>query len=38
MDLHSVVEVKPLWIQKVINSYVTDEEAQTLFDQLATKS
>lgn len=30
--------MKPLWIQEVINSYVTDEEAQTLLAQLAVHS
>lgn len=38
MPLHWVVDVKPLWIQEVINSYVTDEEAQTLLAQLAVHS
>jgi hypothetical protein len=31
-------EAKPLWIQEVLNSYVTDTEAQQLLQQLAIKS
>jgi hypothetical protein len=38
MALLSVVEVKPMWIQEMINSYVTDEEAQVLLAQLAVHS
>lgn len=36
MSLHAISEVKPLWIQEVINSYITDEEAQQLMSQLLT--
>lgn len=31
-------EVKPLWIQEVLNSYTTDKHAQELLTQLAIKS
>jgi hypothetical protein len=38
MVLQSVVEVKLVWIQEVMNSYTTDVEAQTLLAQLAVHS
>jgi hypothetical protein len=38
MALQSVVEVKPVWIQELVNSYVTDEEAQVLLGQLSVHS
>jgi hypothetical protein len=38
MALQSVADVKPIWIQEVVNSYVTDEEAQVLLGQLAIHS
>jgi hypothetical protein len=28
LALHAVSEVTPLWLQEILNSYVTDEEAQ----------
>jgi hypothetical protein len=30
MALQTLTEVKPLWVQEVLNSYVTDDEAQRL--------
>jgi hypothetical protein len=38
MALQAVSKVKPLWIQEVINSYITDEEAQQLMAQLLIHS
>lgn len=38
MATHLISEAKPLRIQEVLNSYVTDQEAQTLIIQLAVKS
>ena len=38
MVLQSVVEVKLVWLQEVMNSYTTDVEAQTLLAQLAVHS
>jgi hypothetical protein len=35
MAIPAVSEILPLWIQEVINSYVTDSEAQQLLQQLA---
>jgi hypothetical protein len=36
--LQAVSKVKSLWIQEVINSYITDEEAQQLMAQLLIHS
>jgi hypothetical protein len=36
--LQAVSEVKPLWIQEVINSYATDSQAQEILARLAIKS
>jgi hypothetical protein len=38
MALQTLTEVKPLWIQEVLNSYVTDEEAQRLLAELVLHS
>lgn len=38
MALAAVSEVQPIWVQEVINSYVTDAEAQELITQLLIKS
>jgi hypothetical protein len=35
MSLHLCSEVKPQWVQGVMNSYVTDQQAQDLLTQLA---
>jgi hypothetical protein len=33
-----LTEVKPLWVQEVLNSYVTDDEAQRLLAELVIHS
>jgi hypothetical protein len=38
MVLQTLDEVEPLWVQEVINTYVTDEEAQELLAQLVLHS
>lgn len=38
MALQTVTEVQPLWIQEIVNSYVTDFDAQTLLAQLCVQS
>ena len=38
MALQTLTEVKPLWVQEVLNSYVTDEEAQRLLAELVLHS
>jgi hypothetical protein len=38
MALQTLTKVKPLWVQEVLNSYVTDEEAQRLLAQLVLHS
>jgi hypothetical protein len=38
MVMHSVTEVQPVWLQDVLNSYITDMEAQDLLAQLAVHS
>jgi hypothetical protein len=38
MVLQTVLQVQPLWIQDVLNSYTTDAEAQDLLAQLAVHS
>jgi hypothetical protein len=38
MSLHNCSEVRPMWIQEVINSYKTDQQAQELLAQLAVVS
>jgi hypothetical protein len=38
MQIQACAEVKPLWIQEVINSYATDQFAQDLLAQLAVSS
>jgi hypothetical protein len=38
MALTAVSEVQPLWIQEVINSYVTDTDAQHLLARLCVQS
>ena len=38
MALQSVSEVTPVWIQEVINSYITDQAAQDLLAQLSVHS
>lgn len=34
MELAMITEVQPVWIQEILNSYVTDAEAQNLITQL----
>jgi hypothetical protein len=34
MGLSVLSEIQPIWIQEVVNSYATDEEAQQLITQL----
>jgi hypothetical protein len=38
MVLRTLTEVKPLWVQEVLNSYVTDDEAQILLAELVIHS
>jgi hypothetical protein len=38
MNIQACSEVRPLWIQEVINSYATDARAQELLAQLALSS
>jgi hypothetical protein len=38
MTLQSVSAVKPVWIQKILNSYQTDPQAQALLTELAISS
>jgi hypothetical protein len=38
MNIQSCKEVKPLWVQEVINSYATDAQAQELLTQLVIAS
>jgi hypothetical protein len=38
MALQACSEVKPLWIQEIVNSYETDGQAQELLTQLAMSS
>jgi hypothetical protein len=38
MQIHTVAEVKPVWVQEILNAYVTDKEAQDLLAQLALAS
>lgn len=38
MSLHAISEVRPLWIQEVVNSYATDPVAQELLQQLSIHS
>jgi hypothetical protein len=38
MSLHNCLEVRPMWIQEVINSYETDQQAQEILSQLAIAS
>jgi hypothetical protein len=38
MQIQSCPEVRPAWIQEVLNSYVTDAHAQELLAQLAISS
>jgi hypothetical protein len=38
MVMQTIVQVQPLWIQDVLNSYVTDVQAQELLGQLAIHS
>jgi hypothetical protein len=38
MQIHTVTEVKPAWVQELLNAYVTDKEAQDLLAQLALAS
>ena len=38
MAIQAVSEIKPLWLQEVLNSYVTDANAQTLLTQLTLAS
>lgn len=38
MDLQTVSEVKPLWIQEILNSYIIDEEAQQLLANLVIQN
>jgi hypothetical protein len=38
MVMHSVIEVQPVWLHDVLNSYITYMEAQDLLAQLAIHS
>ena len=38
MVVHTITEVKPQWVQEVLNSYVTDATTQQLLAQLALQS
>jgi len=38
MAIQAVSEIKPMWLQEVLNSYVTDANAQTLLTQLTLAS
>lgn len=38
MVLQAILEATPIWIQEVLNSYYTDQEAQALLQYLAIKS
>jgi hypothetical protein len=38
MVMQTIMQVQPLWIQDVLNSYVTDVQAQELLGQLAIHS
>lgn len=38
IHLHAVSEARPVWIQEVLNSYVTDSEAQAKIQELAVTS
>jgi hypothetical protein len=38
MGLFVLSEIQPIWIQEVVNSYATDEEAQQLITQLLIQS
>ncbi|KAK1694297.1 hypothetical protein QYE76_010994 [Lolium multiflorum] len=38
IHLHAVSEARPAWIQEVLNSYVTDSEAQAKIQELAVTS
>ena len=38
MALQTVSEVKPLWIQEILNSYIIDEEAQQLLAKLVIQN
>jgi hypothetical protein len=38
MVMHSVTKVQPVWLQDVLNSYITDMQAQNLLAQLTVPS
>jgi hypothetical protein len=38
MNILQVSEIKPMWIEEVMNTYVTDAYAQRLIQQLAISS
>lgn len=38
LHLHALSIIQPQWLQEVLNSYVTDPEAQSLLQQLAISS
>lgn len=38
MELSALSEVQPVWIQEVVNSYITDAEAQELLTKLLIQS
>jgi hypothetical protein len=38
MELAVISEVQPVWIQEILNSYVTDAEAQDMITQLLVHS
>jgi hypothetical protein len=38
MQIQALSEVRPIWLEEVINAYATDSTAQELLAQLATAS
>jgi hypothetical protein len=38
LALQAISEVQPVWMQKVLNSYVTDPKAQELLTKLSVHS
>lgn len=37
-SLHAILVAQPVWVQEVVNSYVVDPQAQSLFTELAVVS
>jgi hypothetical protein len=38
MQIHTVTELKPVWVQEILNAYVIHKKAQDLLAQLALAS